>query len=225
VKKHKKVFYFFDKTYNKKLIGGNKLGIVKSKQEPETRNEMIVTEQEELHDSDILNRDINFEDKVDIARKVANTLKNVIEGSKMYATINNKKYVTVEGWSTLGTCLGVYAYVEEVKPIQTKKRVAYQATVSIRNNTGQIFSRASAISTSGEKNRQDDFAIYSMAQTRATGKAFRLALSWIMNLAGYEPTPAEEMSEIERKEAVKKAKAKTKKEPEFVQEAEIVNKN
>ena len=32
-----------------------------------------------------------------------------------------------------------------------------------------------------------------MAQTRATGKACRLAFSWIMALAGYEPTPAEEM--------------------------------
>jgi hypothetical protein len=32
-----------------------------------------------------------------------------------------------------------------------------------------------------------------MAVTRATGKAYRLAFSWIMNLAGYEVTPAEEM--------------------------------
>jgi hypothetical protein len=35
-----------------------------------------------------------------------------------------------------------------------------------------------------------------MAQTRATGKACRLAFSWIMSLAGYEPTPAEEMMPI-----------------------------
>jgi hypothetical protein len=33
-----------------------------------------------------------------------------------------------------------------------------------------------------------------MAQTRATGKACRLAFSWIMLLAGYEVTPAEEMT-------------------------------
>jgi hypothetical protein len=35
-----------------------------------------------------------------------------------------------------------------------------------------------------------------MAQTRATGKACRLAFSWIMSLAGYEVTPAEEMTPI-----------------------------
>lgn len=33
----------------------------------------------------------------------------------------------------------------------------------------------------------------SMAVTRATGKAFRLGFSWVMVMAGYSPTPAEEM--------------------------------
>ena len=32
-----------------------------------------------------------------------------------------------------------------------------------------------------------------MAQTRALGKAYRMALSWIVKMADYEPTPAEEM--------------------------------
>lgn len=34
----------------------------------------------------------------------------------------------------------------------------------------------------------------SMAGTRATSKALRLLLSWVVVLAGYEPTPAEEMT-------------------------------
>src|SRR5688572_13498615 len=42
-----------------------------------------------------------------------------------------------------------------------------------------------------------------MAQTRATGKAFRMSIGWIMKLAGYEPTPSEEVSKevIEATEA------------------------
>jgi hypothetical protein len=36
-----------------------------------------------------------------------------------------------------------------------------------------------------------------MAITRATGKAFRLGFSWIMQLAGYEVVPSEEMPETE----------------------------
>ena len=35
-----------------------------------------------------------------------------------------------------------------------------------------------------------------MALTRATGKAFRLGFSWIITLAGYEATPAEEMDGV-----------------------------
>jgi hypothetical protein len=46
------------------------------------------------------------------------------------------------------------------------------------------------------------YARRSMAQTRATGKACRLAFSWIMSLAGYEVTPAEEMTPIIEAEQV-----------------------
>ena len=47
-----------------------------------------------------------------------------------------------------------------------------------------------------------------MAITRATGKAFRLSFSWIMKLAGFQPTPAEEMVDTinaEREEGAKAA--------------------
>lgn len=37
------------------------------------------------------------------------------------------------------------------------------------------------------------FQLRSMAQTRAASKAFRLALSWVVVLAGFKSTPAEEM--------------------------------
>ena len=36
-----------------------------------------------------------------------------------------------------------------------------------------------------------------MAVTRATGKAYRLGFSWIIKLAGYEATPAEEIPQEE----------------------------
>ncbi len=47
-----------------------------------------------------------------------------------------------------------------------------------------------------------------MAITRATGKACRLAFSWIMTLAGYDPTPAEELVDDQ---APKRKKATPKK--------------
>ena len=56
-------------------------------------------------------------------------------------------------------------------------------------------SKGVAICSNKEANKRqwDEYAICSMAQTRATGKAFRNLLSWIMKAAGFEATPAEEM--------------------------------
>jgi methylglyoxal synthase len=44
--------------------------------------------------------------------------------------------------------------------------------------------------------RRDDYALQSMAQTRATSKALRLPLGFVMQIAGYDATPAEEIREM-----------------------------
>ena len=84
-------------------------------------------------------------------------------------------------------------FVEEVVEITPEKspKFMYKATVSIRQGD-TILSRASAMA---ERNnmQKDRPSVYSMAQTRALGKAYRMALSWIVKMADYEPTPAEEM--------------------------------
>ena len=90
--------------------------------------------------------------------------------------------------------LGVTA--REVKT--TEQDGIYIAIVElVRMSDGACISRASA--ECGEEkpwNTRPRYARRSMAQTRATGKACRLAFSWIMSLAGYEVTPAEEMTPI-----------------------------
>ena len=43
---------------------------------------------------------------------------------------------------------------------------------------------------------RDDFALRSMAQTRATSKALRMPLGFVVTLAGYLATPAEEMMNL-----------------------------
>jgi hypothetical protein len=45
--------------------------------------------------------------------------------------------------------------------------------------------------------KQPANALMSMAQTRASSKALRMALSSIVKLAGFEPTPKEEMEAVE----------------------------
>ena len=64
-----------------------------------------------------------------------------------------------------------------------------------RTLAGALVGAAEAQVTRQEQNwrSRDDYALRSMAQTRATGKAMRLPLGFVMSLAGYEATPAEEM--------------------------------
>ena len=169
---------------------------VKKKKKAE-KNEIVVVEQVNDHkpmirDADILNMDYSFDDKIEVATKVAASLKNVIQSQDLAVKIGPSEYVTAEGWEVLGTMLGCTPYVESVEEIPTDKhKFMYKATVSIRQGD-TILSRASAMA---ERNnmQKDRPSVYSMAQTRALGKAYRMALSWIVKMADYEPTPAEEM--------------------------------
>ena len=155
-----------------------------------------------LKDADILNTNFSFDDKIEVATKVAKSLQRVIEEQKLAIEIPSKQgpqmYVTAEGWEVLGTMLGCTPYVEEVVEIPTNgPQFQYKATVSIRQGDN-ILSRASAMA---ERNniQKDRPSVYSMAQTRALGKSYRMALSWIIKMAGYEPTPAEEMPYTQQK--------------------------
>lgn len=126
------------------------------------------------------------------ASAVARELANVINDRKLYKVINGRKFVQVEGWSTLGAMLGILPRERQV----AKFEGGWEAYVElVRASDGVIIGGASAICTRDEKNwgKRDEYAVRSMAITRATGKAFRLGFSWIMTLAGYEVTPAEEM--------------------------------
>lgn len=135
------------------------------------------------------------ENVIDRASEIATALAKVIQDRKLYSNISGKKYVKVDGWNTLGALIGVLPREE----LTVKLENGYEATVElIRTSDGLVVGRGSAICTHDEKNwsNRDDFAVRSMAITRATGKAFRLGFSWIMNLAGYETTPWEEMDGI-----------------------------
>jgi hypothetical protein len=72
----------------------------------------------------------------------------------------------------------------------------YEAIVElVRIRDGMVIGRASALCGMDEKTwaSRPEYARRSMAVTRATGKAYRLGYSAIIKLAGFEPTPAEEM--------------------------------
>jgi len=130
------------------------------------------------------------------ASDYATALAKVIEDKKLYAVIKEKKHTQVEGWTTLGAMLGVFPHVIWSKRLPEKDAdIGFEARVSIQTLDGKEIASAEMQCSTKEKNwhGRDEYAVRSMAQTRATSKAFRLGLSWIMVLAGYEATPLEEI--------------------------------
>ena len=140
------------------------------------------------------------EEVLSIASKIATTLKDVIDTRKLYIKIHGKAYVQVEGWTTLGALLGVLPRELSVE----EQDGDIVATVQlIRASDQQVVGRGSAMVGMDEPTwqKRPAYARRSMAVTRATGKAYRLAFSWIMNLAGYEVTPAEEMMGVNSRQS------------------------
>jgi hypothetical protein len=127
------------------------------------------------------------------ATAIANELAQLIRTRKLAVNIQGREFVKVEGWTVLGALLGVIAREESVIE---REDGSYLATIQlVRMKDDVIVSRGSAECGMDEPTwaNRPKYARRSMALTRATGKASRLAFSWIMALAGYEPTPAEEM--------------------------------
>jgi|APCry1669188910_1035180.scaffolds.fasta_scaffold06424_5 hypothetical protein len=134
-------------------------------------------------------------DQVTQASEIATVLKDVIEKQGLFSLISGKKYIKAEGWQTLGTFLGVTAREKSVVKHEDGSFEAYVELLRFRDGT--VVGGASAICTRKERRweKADDYAVRSMAVTRATGKAFRLSFAWIVTLAGYAPTNEEEMPE------------------------------
>lgn len=132
------------------------------------------------------------------ATQAADALKKVIEQRGMVQNIKGREHVLVSGWQTLGSMLGVVPVVTWTRPLDN----GWEARVEARTLDGRTVGAAEAMCTRDETTwkKRDDFALRSMAQTRATSKALRGPLGFVVTLAGYSDTPAEEMPPDERQE-------------------------
>lgn len=129
-------------------------------------------------------------------QSMAKVLKDHIVKHKLYSNIKGKNYVEVEGWQFAGGMLGILPQVVEVKDLSTDKEVKWLAEVKLVNiKDGETVGRGYALCSNKEAKKKsfDEYAVLSMAETRAIGKAYRSTIGWVMKVAGYEATPTEEM--------------------------------
>lgn len=133
----------------------------------------------------------NPETVITRAGAAAKVLADVIERQRMFATIGGRKHVTVEGWTTLGAMVGVSTFCTWTRKIDN----GWEARVEARRSDGSTLAAAESQCDRGENTwaTRDEHSLRSMAQTRATSKALGMALRFVVALAGYATTPAEEM--------------------------------
>ena len=126
-------------------------------------------------------------------QEMAHVLKSHIVGHKLFTEISGRNYVHVEGWQFAGGMMGMFARIVSVEKLSDNVWKAEAEIVQL--STQKVLGRGFAICSKTEHKKKsfDEYAILSMAQTRAIGKAYRNIIGWVMKIAGYEGTPAEEM--------------------------------
>jgi hypothetical protein len=130
--------------------------------------------------------------------EIAKLLTDVLRQQKLYATIQGRNHVTVEGWTLLGSLLGVFPVVVSTERV-TEPAEGYKARVEARTADGRVVGAGEALCTRAERTwkSRDEFALMAMAQTRATSRALRNPLGFVVKMAGYETAGAEEVPAAE----------------------------
>jgi hypothetical protein len=138
------------------------------------------------------------------AASAARALKSVIDGKANPVRMNGKTYLEFEDWQTVGRFYGVAVRVVQSKPIlddpvegqKPRGNKGWEARAEVVNlATNQVISQAESMCGRDEPRwaAREEFQIRSMAQTRACAKALRNCLAWVVVLAGFGATPAEEL--------------------------------
>lgn len=128
------------------------------------------------------------------AQRLVNVVSSNCTGPRYVAMINGKAYPKIEWWATVSASLGLFPRVVYSRRLEREDEIAYEAKVEIHRN-GDVVSSGEAMCSSREARWADaeEYAIRSMAITRASGKSYRIPLSFLAVMAGLEATPAEEL--------------------------------
>lgn len=128
------------------------------------------------------------------AMKAANALMKVAKP----INIQGKEYLPFGSWQILGRFFGSTVGVEWTKKIEETGRLMGYEARAVVYRSGEIISSAEASCMKTERNwsSRDEYAVKSMAQTRACAKALRNAFGWVAEMGGYAATPFEEMDGI-----------------------------
>lgn len=133
------------------------------------------------------------------ARQVSGVIASVLEEGSGFVTIQNKRHITIEGWQTLAAMTGHTVEVEWSRPVEAIEPVngihAWEARAVVRDQSDRVVAGSTSMASPAERApwTKAEFSVRSMSETRASSRALASRMRFIVTLAGFHGTPAEEM--------------------------------
>lgn len=133
------------------------------------------------------------------ATRQAKVLKSFLEKTNSVVKIGPSEHVKVGGWQFLAQQAGL-SVGTTAEPITLEDGDTGFKGHAIVYRDGLVMGEGHALCLRSERNwkTSDTYAICSMAQTRAISKAIKGVLGFVVVMAGYSDTPAEEMMGVDK---------------------------
>jgi len=148
-------------------------------------------------DADLIPASLTPQEQVEKASEMAKVLQDVVKQANLSRKFGGKKeHLEYEAWQTIGQFFNCTPVTEWTRPfMEGEKIVGWECRVEIHNEHGRVIAAAENMCMRDEPNwkSKPNYALRSMAQTRAAGKALRSVFAFVAVLAGYSATPSEEM--------------------------------
>jgi len=165
----------------------------------------------------VSNELIDPDQQVAWGQKAAKALMAVVSTKKKPVMMGGEQYLEYEDWQVLARFYNYTVGTDWTKEINREGKIfGFESRAVVRNMSGVVVSSAEAsclrdepkwntrtkygyVNGRREKIGEElvpEFQLKSMAQTRACAKALRNVLAWVVTLAGYKPTPAEEIDNL-----------------------------
>ena len=158
-----------------------------------------------------------FDLAVDSAKAKAKTFVDIVEAQQLFTMIGPSKHLNHEAWETIAAGYGltaavdktIYHWKKDSEEDSGDELFMVEAHAVVLDRDGTVRGGAIAVCGRDEPNwaTKPVHQVASMAGTRASAKALRLMLSWVVEIAGYEPTPSEEI--VDKKPRAERGKAAT----------------
>ena len=136
-------------------------------------------------------------DMIQFGKNAAQELVALVKQNNWSVNISGHDYLRFEAWQTVGRFFGYTIKTKSTKYVEIGTTKGFEATSVVLNSKSKEVGGAEALCLDDENNWKGKplFSLKSMAQTRSGAKALRQVLAWVVVLAGFKPTPAEEVSE------------------------------